>query len=142
MAKPIATLRYDKISEGDEAPSVSHELTRSDLVAYAGASGDFNPMHTDEVAAKKAGLPSVFGHGMFSMGLLGRALTDWAGVGNLAEFRVRFTKQTWPGETLRTKIVVTGKSEGEAGKRISADVELANQEGEVKLVGSALVVAG
>ena len=142
MAKPIATLRYDKISEGDEAPSVSHELTRSDLVAYAGASGDFNPMHTDEVAAKKAGLPSVFGHGMFSMGLLGRALTDWAGVGNLAEFRVRFTKQTWPGETLRTKIVVTGKSEGESGKRISADVELANQEGEVKLVGSALVVAG
>ena len=142
MAKPIATLRYDEISEGDEAPSVSHELTRSDLVAYAGASGDFNPMHTDEVSAKKAGLPSVFGHGMFSMGLLGRALTDWAGVGNLAEYRVRFTKQTWPGETLSTKIVVTGKSEGEAGKRIAADVELANQDGEVKLTGSALVVAG
>ena len=97
--------------------------------------------HTDEVAAKNAGLPSVFGHGMFSMGLLGRALTDWAGIGNLAEYRVRFTKQTWPGETLTTKIVVTGKSEGADGKRIAADVSLENQNGEVKLAGSALVAA-
>ena len=88
MAKPTPKLRYDDVHEGDEAPAVSHVLKRPDLVAYAGASGDFNPMHTDEVAAKKAGLPSVFGHGMFSMGLLGRALTDWAGVGNLKEYRV------------------------------------------------------
>jgi acyl dehydratase len=141
MAKPIAVLRFDDISEGDEAPSLSHKLDRMDLVAYAGASGDMNPMHSNEVAAKKAGLPSVFGHGMFSMGLLGRALTDWAGVGNLAEYRVRFTKQTWPGETLTTKIVVTGKSQTEDGKRISADVTLENEDGEVKLAGSAVVVA-
>jgi acyl dehydratase len=142
MAKPIPKLRYDDINEGDEAPSISHELTRSDLVAYAGASGDMNPMHTDEVAAKKAGLPSVFGHGMFSMGLLGRALTDWAGIGNLREYRVRFTKQTWPGETLTSKIVVTAKSEGREGKRIIADVSLENQDGEAKLAGSATVGAG
>ena len=86
-------LQYDAISAGDEAPVVSHTLTRTDLVKYAGASGDFNPMHTDEVAAKEAGLPSVFGHGMFSMGLLGRAVTDWAGAGNLKVYGVRFTKQ-------------------------------------------------
>ena len=91
MAKPIPRLRYDDVSEGDEAPVVRHELTRGDLVAYAGASGDMNPMHTDEVAAMAAGLPSVFGHGMLSMGILGRALTDWAGVGNLSGFRARFT---------------------------------------------------
>jgi acyl dehydratase len=141
MAKPIARLRYDEISPGDEAPSVRHKLTRGDLVAYAGASGDMNPMHTDEVAAQKAGLPSVFGHGMLSMGILGRALSDWAGVGNLTEYRVRFTKQTWPGEVLTTKIVVTGKTQTEAGKRICADVSLANQDGELKLSGSATVVA-
>jgi acyl dehydratase len=141
MAKPIAVLRYDDISEGDEAPTLSHELDRMDLVGYAGASGDMNPMHSNEVAAQKSGLPSVFGHGMFSMGLLGRALTDWAGVGNLAEYRVRFTKQTWPGETLTTKIVVTGKSQTEDGKRIAADVTLENQDGEVKLAGSAVVIA-
>jgi acyl dehydratase len=141
MAKPIAKLRYDEISEGDEAPSISHKLERGDMVAYAGASGDMNPMHTDEVAAKKAGLPSVFGHGMLSMGLLGRALTDWSGVGNLAEYRVRFTKQTWPGETLTTNIVVTGKEQTEEGKRIAANVILENQDGEVKLSGSAVVIA-
>jgi acyl dehydratase len=62
MASPTPKLRYDDVSEGDEAPASSHELTRGDLVAYAGASGDMNPMHTDEVAAKQAGLPSVFGH--------------------------------------------------------------------------------
>jgi acyl dehydratase len=142
VANPSPKLRYDDINEGDEAPVVSHELTRPDLVAYAGASGDFNPMHTDEVAARKAGLPSVFGHGMFSMGLLGRALTDWAGVGNLKEYRVRFTKQTWPGETLTTRIVVNGKSQGEEGRRITADVILENKEGEQKLAGSATLVAG
>ena len=141
MAKPIAMLRYEDVSEGDEAPVLSHELTRSDLVAYAGASGDLNPMHTDEVAAKKAGLPGVFGHGMFSMGLLGRALTDWAGVGNLTEYRVRFTKQIWPGEVLSTRIVVTGREQTEDGKRIQVDVTLSNQDGESKVAGSATVVA-
>ncbi len=141
MAKPIAKPRYDDISRGDEAPAVSHELTRGDLVAYAGASGDMNPMHTDEVAAKKAGLPSVFGHGMLSMGILGRALTDWAGVGNLKQYRARFTKQTWPGETLTTRIAVTGKTQTEEGKRVSVDVTLTNQDGEVKLAGSAVVAA-
>jgi acyl dehydratase len=141
MAKPNPILRFDKIAEGDEAPSTSHELDRSDLVAYAGASGDMNPMHSNEVAAKKAGLPSVFGHGMLSMGLLGTALTNWAGVGNLAEYRVRFTKQTWPGEMLTTKIVVTGKEQTEAGKRVRADVSLVNQDGEAKLQGSAVVIA-
>ena len=141
MAKPIPKLRYDKTSKGDEGPEVRHVLTRTDLVMYAGASGDFNPMHTDEVAAKKAGLTSVFGHGMFSMGLLGRAITDWAGVGNLLEYRVRFTKQTWPGETLITKILVTDKLQTQEGKRIVAEVTLENQNGEVKIAGSAVVAA-
>ena len=80
-------LAFDDVNEGDEAPEVSHKLTRTDLVMYAGASGDFNPMHTDEVTAKAAGLPSVFGHGMFSMGLLGTAITDYVGVGNLQATR-------------------------------------------------------
>src|SRR5262245_43063108 len=103
------TLFFEDVNEGDEAPVVTHELTRTDLVMYAGASGDFNPMHHDEVKAKEAGLPSVFGHGMFSMGLLGRAITDWIGIGNLKQFTVRFTQQTWPVELLTSKIVVTGQ---------------------------------
>lgn len=134
-------LQYNAIHTGDEAAVVSHQLTRTDLVKYAGASGDFNPMHTDEVAAKEAGQPGVFGHGMFSMGLLGRAVTDWAGVGNLKVYGVRFTKQTWPGETLSTRIVVSGKEETAEGKIIIADITLSNQNGEVKLSGTTRVLA-
>jgi len=140
-SKATPKLKFDDIAAGDEAPVVSHTLTRTDLVRYAGASGDFNPMHTDEVAAKQAGLPSVFGHGMFSMGFLGRAVTDWAGVGNLKVYSVRFTKQTWPGETLSTRIVVTGKEETDEGKVLVAELTLLNQDGEVKLSGTTRVLA-
>ena len=141
MTNSTPKLQYSAISIGDEAPVVSHELTRTDLVKYAGASGDFNPMHTDEVAAKAAGLPSVFGHGMFSMGLLGRAVTDWAGAGNLKVYGVRFTRQTWPGETLSTWIVVSGKEETAEGKIIIAEMTLQNQNGDVKLSGTTRVLA-
>jgi acyl dehydratase len=135
-------LKFDDVQVGDEAPAVSHKLGRTDLVRYAGASGDYNPMHTDEVAAQAAGLPSVFGHGMFSMGLLGRALTDWAGPGNLTNYKVRFTKQTWPDETLTTSITVTGKRDEDGQKLIDVVVGLANQDGEAKLSGTATVIAG
>lgn len=141
MARPVLKLNAAAIDVGAEAPVVSHKLGRTDLVKYAGASGDFNPMHSDEVAAKAAGLPSVFGHGMFSMGLLGRAITDWAGVGNLLSYRVRFTKQTWPDETLSTKIVVTAKETTAQGIVLSADVSLVNEKGEVKVAGSTRVLA-
>ena len=89
-------LKFDEVAVGDEGPVTSHKLTRMDLVMYAGASGDFNPMHSDEVSAQAAGMPSVFGHGMFTAGLLATALTNYVGVGNLKSYKVRFTKQTWP----------------------------------------------
>jgi acyl dehydratase len=132
-------MRFSDIGEGDEAPVRTHRLTRTDLVRYAGASGDFNPMHHDDEHARAAGLPSVFGHGMFSMGLLATALTDWAGIGNVVAYRVRFTRQTWPGEVLRSRIVVTGKRRDEAGGRPLVDVacELANEAGEIKVAGEA-----
>jgi len=134
-------LVFDSVEEGASAPKVSHTLTRTDLVMYAGASGDFNPMHTDEVAAQAAGLPSVFGHGMFSMGLLGRALTDYVGVGNLASYKVRFTKQTWPGEVLSSTITVAGKRSEGGQKLIDLTCSLANQDGEVKVAGEAVAFA-
>jgi acyl dehydratase len=131
-------LLFDDVHEGDTAPEFSHELTRTDLVRYAGASGDFNPMHHDEVAAQASGLPSVFGHGMFTMGLLGKALTDWVGVGNLRVYKVRFTKQTWPGEQLTTKISVKKKYEEHGEHRVDLDCEVVNQGGEAKVSGVAV----
>ena len=131
-------LFFDDVREGDAAPEFSHTLGRTDLVMYAGASGDFNPMHHDEVAAKDAGLPSVFGHGMFTMGLLGKALTDYVGVGNLKLYRVRFTKQTWPGETLTTKVVVAKKYDEHGEHRVDLDVSVVNENGESKIQGVAI----
>ena len=130
-------LSFDKVKIGDEGPVISHKLTRTDLVRYAGASGDFNPMHHDEVTAQAAGQPSVFGHGMFSMGLLGTAVTDYVGVGNVTRYQVRFARQTWPDEVLSSKIVVTGKREEDGKQLIDLAVTLSNGDGEDKLVGEA-----
>jgi acyl dehydratase len=132
------TLSFDDVAEGDTAPEFTHELTRTDLVMYAGASGDFNPMHTDEVAAQAAGLPSVFGHGMFTAGLLGKALTDYVGVGNLRNYKIRFTKQTWPGETLTTRVTVAKKYDEGSEHRVDLECVVTNQGGEAKLTGVAV----
>jgi acyl dehydratase len=131
-------LIFDDIKEGDTGPEFTHELTRTDLVMYAGSSGDFNPMHHDEVKAKEAGLPSVFGHGMFTAGMLATALTNFVGVGNLKSYKVRFTKQTWPGETLTTKVRVESKYEENGEHLVDLECEVVNQEGEAKVNGTAV----
>ena len=124
-------LFFEDVSEGDNAPELRHELTRSDLVMYAGASGDFNPMHTDEVKAKEAGLPSVFA------GFLAKALTDYVGVGNLRNYKVRFVKQTWPGEVFVASVVVRAKRKENGEHLVDLECALSNQDGEVKVSGEA-----
>jgi acyl dehydratase len=130
-------LDYGQVTTGSSGPEISHSLTRTDLVMYAGASGDFNPMHHDEVAAQQAGLPSVFGHGMFTAGLLATAITNYVGVGNLKSYRVRFTKQTWPGEVLTTSVTVREKR---AGNEVVLDCSVVNENGETKIQGEAVAV--
>jgi acyl dehydratase len=133
-------LFFDEVAPGDSAPECQHVLTRTDLVMYAGASGDFNPMHHDEVQATAAGLPSVFGHGMFTMGLLGKALTDYVGVGNLERYSVRFTQQTWPGETLTTKVSVVRTFDEDGVHKVELDCSVVNQDGAAKVQGTAVAV--
>jgi acyl dehydratase len=114
-------------------------LTRTQIVQYAGASGDFNPIHHDEVfASKAAGYPSVFAHGMLTMGLTGRLLTDWLGDGVLREFGVRFVKQVWPGDTLTGRAVVKSIELSGAEGRVEIEVETRNQKGEPVVSGSAV----
>ncbi len=97
-------------------------------------------MHHDDEQARAVGLPSVFGHGMLSMGILGRAITDWVGVGALRRFKVRFTKQTWPGEVLVSSVsVVAKRTEGDE-HLVDLEVALANADGEVKVAGEATAV--
>jgi acyl dehydratase len=82
----------------------------------------------------------VFGHGMLSMGILGTALTDFVGIDNLRHYSVRFVKQTWPGETLRTKIVVKGTREEGGETLVDLDCTLENADGEAKVAGEATAV--
>lgn len=128
---------FEDIEVDDTGPVVEHRLTRTDLVRYAGASGDYNPMHHDEVKATKAGMPSTFGHGMLSMAIVGRALTDWLGVDALRSFNVRFSKQTWPGDTLSTRLTVTDKRKDDGDNLVDVACELVNQSGDVVLAGQA-----
>src|SRR5579859_6619877 len=89
-----------EVGQTFSAPVVE-DLKRTQIVQYAGASGDYNPLHTDEIfATKAAGYPSVFAHGMLTMGMTGRMLTDHFGDGKLTKYGVRFTSQVWPGDTL------------------------------------------
>ena len=80
-------------------------LTRTDFVRYAGAGGDFNPIHHDETFARGAGYPSVFGHGLLTAGILGGCAAAWLGRRNLRRFEVRYVEPVWPGDTL----VITGE---------------------------------
>lgn len=124
---------------GQDAPVVSHTLTRTDFVRYAGASGDYNPMHHDEVKATAAGMPSVFGHGMLSMAILGRAITDWVGVDAVARYQVRFVKQTWPDDTVSTAITVTEVRDEDGLRLADLDCRLLNQHGDPVVTGTATV---
>ena len=98
-------LKENEIKVGDvHTATLVEDLKRTQIVQYAGASGDYNPLHTDEIfTTQVAGYPSVFAHGMLSMGLTGTMLTDYVGDGALKKYGERFTNQVWPGDTLTGK---------------------------------------
>ena len=122
---------------GDALPPVVIEnLSRTDLVRYAGASGDFNPIHHDEHFAKAAGNPTVFGHGMLTAGFVGRCVTDFVGVENLRRFKVRFATRVWPGDTITCAGTVTRVYEEAGERRIDGEVTAKTQRGEVAVTGS------
>jgi acyl dehydratase len=128
-----------KLKVGDTHEAVVIEnVQRTHIVKYAGASGDFNPLHHDDsIAQNLAGYPSVFAHGMLSMGLTGRMLTDWLGATSLKKYGVRFTKQVWPGDTLTAKGEVTGVRD-EGGKQlVTIRIVTTNQKGEAVVEGEA-----
>jgi acyl dehydratase len=127
-----------KVGDKHEAVVIQN-INRTHIVKYAGASGDFNPLHHDDtVATSAAGYPSVFAHGMFSMGLTARMLTDWLGTTALKKYGVRFTRQVWPGDTLTAKAEVTDVSNGVATIRVWTE----NQNGEAVVEGEAQAAAG
>jgi acyl dehydratase len=128
------------LNVGDTHEAVVIEnVNRSHIVKYAGASGDFNPLHHDDTVAQGlGGYPSVFAHGMFSMGLTGRMLTDWLGPAALKTYGVRFTRQVWPGDTLTARGEVTSVSEENGQKLATIKLVTVNQNGEPVVEGEAV----
>jgi acyl dehydratase len=130
-------LRYADVNEGGEIPKFEvRNLTRTDIVKYAGASGDFNPIHHDETFARGAGYPTVFAHGMLNAGFVSKCLTDYVGRQNLRKFSVSFRNQVWPGDTITCGGKVTRKFEDQGEKRIEGELFAVNQKGEVAITGS------
>ncbi len=132
-------LQASKLKVGDAREEVVIDnLTRTQLVMYAGASGDYNPVHTDEIfATKVAGYPTVFAHGMLSMGATARMLTNWVGDGRLTKYGVRFVSQVWPGDTLTARATVEALRR-EGGEHV-ADLKVVttNQNGQEVVSGYA-----
>ena len=131
------TVSYSSVNVGDQRTEEFPALNRTMFVKYAGASGDFNPMHHDDTIASQVGNPSVFGHGMLSMGLAARVVKDWFGPEAMRKFNVRFAKQVWPGETLTFTAVVTGVQEDGDGGLVDVELSARNETGEEKLAGTA-----
>jgi acyl dehydratase len=129
------SVKLSELKVGDSyTERVVENLTRTQIVQYAGASGDYNPIHTDEIyTTKVAGYPSVFAHGMLTMGVTGKALTNWLGAERLTRFGVRFNNQVWPGDALDTTATVTAIHDG----LVDLEVVTVNQDGKEVLRGNA-----
>ncbi|MCC5814508.1 MAG: MaoC family dehydratase [Leptospira sp.] len=136
----MAQLEFDKLEVGQEIPSVSvPTITHAHLVRYAGASGDFNPIHNDPDFAKQAGLDGTIAHGMYVMAQVGRLCTSWADQKDIRFFGVKFKAMTKPGETLTCVGTVKRKKEDNGEKLVTVTVEAKNEAGEVKAGGDLIV---
>ena len=117
---------------------VATNLSRTQIVQYAGASGDYMPLHTDELYAREiAGYPGVFAHGMLSMGATGTMLTNWVGDGRLTQYSARFTRQVWPGDDLLAKATITNIIEENGETLAEMNVLTTNQDGQSVISGKA-----
>lgn len=131
------------LAVGDQRTRVVVEdLKRTQIAMYAGASGDFNPLHTDEpFATRVAGNPTVMSHGMLVMGMAGELLADWFGTANVRRYRARFQAPTWPGDTISVTARVEAVANVDGERRADVSVRATTGNGTV-LSGSATVVIG
>ena len=132
-------LKADGLSIGDSYSEVIVEdLTRTQIVQYAGASGDYNPVHSDEkFVTEVAGYPTVFAHGMLTMGMTGRMLTNYVGDGRLTYYGGRFVNQVWPGDTLTARAEVSEVREENGQTLIDLAISTTNQDEKFVLTGNA-----
>lgn len=133
-------ISFESVDVGFELPSLTvGPITHANLVRYAGASGDFNPIHNDKDFAIAAGLDGTIAHGMYVMAQIGRLLTNWVDQHQIKFFGVKFKAMTKLGQTLTCKGVVKKKKEENGEKLLTLSVEAVDQNGEVKAGGDVII---
>lgn len=134
---------FEQVAVGDVLPAATYPLQRVDLVRYAGASGDFNPIHWNERFAGEVGLPNVIAHGMLTMATAARLVTDWCGdPGAVVEYGVRFTRPVVvPDDGLGARVEVGGVVAAKDEERRTVRVDLTAVSAGEKVLGRAQVVA-
>ena len=134
-----AKLYFEDVSEGSELPTLVKEpINESQLVRYAGASGDFNPIHTVHNFAVKAGFKDgVIGHGMLSMAFVGQFITDWIGIKTIKKIGVQFRAVSKPRDVITVKGSVTKKYTDDGKNLVDCEYLATNQNGDKIIIGSA-----
>ncbi len=133
-------LYFEDVQVGDELPAlVKGPIRQIQLTRYAGASGDFNPIHQDDEFAKAAGMGGVFAHGMLSMGFVAQAVTDWAGAGTVRKIGVRFTALVRLKDTVTCKGRVLAKSSKDDVHTVEVEIWAETQKGDKVVTGKATV---
>ncbi|MBI4640800.1 MAG: MaoC family dehydratase N-terminal domain-containing protein [Candidatus Tectomicrobia bacterium] len=130
----------EEVNIGDELPVLEKFVERIQLVKYAGASGDFNPIHQFEDVAKSQKLPGIIAHGMLSGGFLGQYMTDWVPEGALKKLTFSFRAMTRPEDTVSCKGKITDKYTRTGQHYIECEIWTENQKGEKLSPGTATVV--
>ncbi len=130
---------YEDIKVGDEMPPlVKGPVQKLQHVMYAGASGDFNPLHTDDDFAKAVGMDGVIAHGMLIMGFMGQAITDWLPRKYLKKFGVRFSGMTRPGNTITITGKVVEKQNSGDEHLVACELVALDENGDIKVTGHVL----
>jgi acyl dehydratase len=132
-----AKMYFEDVQVGDEIPKlVTAPVTHLQLVRYAGASGDFNPLHTDPKIGEMIGTGGIIAHGMLIMGFVGQMLSDYVGPQALKKFGVRFKGMTHLNDEITCTGTITEKYEENGEGRIAGKVQAADQNGDVKVTGT------
>ena len=138
-----AAVYFEDVEVGREMPALVKEpIQQIQLTRYAGASGDFNPIHQDDAFAKAAGMGGVFAHGMLSMGFVAQSVTDWLGAGSVKTIGVRFAGLVRLGDVITCRGTVAAKrpaNDGQAENLVDLELWAENQKGEKVITGRATV---
>ena len=137
MTTSVEYAKWEELTEGTERDLTVGPITRTDLVRYAGASGDFNPNHHDEIYAIRAGFDKPFAHGMLQGGYLARLLSEWLGPDSFKNLKIRFSAQAWPGDMVICKARVVRQYEEEGKRLVEIEASAENQRGDVLIKATA-----